>query len=202
MTTIEDKIKSFSKIVNEKIQQEAEKEFKAFEEEKEKILAAEKRKLELREKKVLEEELKRASMKANELLAKEKLEKQQALLSLKKQLFHEILGEVCERLNRYTEGPEYRNYLFNSIRSSVTSLESGNYVVYMKHEDIERYSREIEEMLSEFQHKSFELREGENDLIGGVVVEDKNYRFRIDNSINSKLQNYKPYIGAELMERL
>ena len=202
MTTIEDKIKMFSNIVNEKIQGECEKEFQAFENEKGKILNEVKERLEVKEKQALEEVVKRASIRANELLAKEKLEKQRALLSLKKQLFQELLEEVCERVKNYTEGEEYKEYLFNSIRASVAALESGCYVVFVKSEDIEKNSKEIKDILDTFKGKSFEIRETEKEFIGGIIVEDKECRFRIDNSLNSKLQQLKPYIGEELMERL
>jgi len=202
MTTIEDKIKMFSKIVNDKIQEECEKEFQVFENEKEKILNEVLKKLEIKEKQALDEAFKRANFRANELLAKEKLEKQRALLSLKKQLFNELLEEVCERLKKYTEGEEYKEYLIYSIKASVDELEKGHYVVFMKSDDIEKYSKDIKESFDAFNGKNFEIREAEKEFIGGIIIEDKECRFRIDNSLNSRLQQLKPYIGEELMERL
>ena len=201
MTTIEDKIKLFSKIVFEKIQEEKEKEITIFEKEKEDILLKEKKRFEEREKLVLEEASKKANSKAKELIAKEKLEKQQAILSLKQRLIKETLLEVEHRIEEYVSSDEYEQYLLNCIRKASEGLEDGSYVIFVENRDIDRYVNSMEELLKTFIGKNFEIRPCSVNIIGGIILEEKGLRFRVDCSIRKKLQELTQDVGIHLSRR-
>ena len=111
MTTIEDKISLFSKIIYEKLNEEKEEKLKAFNEEAELKINTEKEKIS-QIKKVSEREIiRKANVKASEIIAKENLNKQREMLRLKDDIIKTTIEEIKNKLLDFVNSKEYEDYL-------------------------------------------------------------------------------------------
>jgi V/A-type H+/Na+-transporting ATPase subunit E len=202
MTTIEDKISLFSKIIYDKLNEEKEERLKAFNDEALKQIDTEKQNIEELRKNLQREAFKKANIKANEIVAKEKLNKQREVLALKGSLVKETLGKIKERLIVFVNTEEYKKYFLNRLQSILKEVEEGSYYAVVLSRDYERFKKEIEDIVNSYSNKKIEIKFSEEDFIGGIILKDLKGKFKIDHSLYSKLVDCEELLGVKVMEML
>ena len=202
MTTIEDKISLFSKIIYDKVNEEKEEKLAAFSVEAEKRINIEKEKIEALRQSLQRDVTKKSKIKANGLVAKEKLNKQREILFLKDKLISEALENVREKLVEFVSTPEYKTYFLNLLEKSLKGMDSGKHFIILLKRDYEKFQNEIGVILSGYSDRNVDIKISEEDFIGGIIIKDFEGKFKIDSSIFSKLQESKEIIGVKVMEML
>lgn len=202
MTTIEDKLNMFSKAVYDRIQEEKQKDFEKFEGERKAAIEALKRELEEKKSSALYEVKKKADLKANEAVSAEKVQSNQAVMELKKQLIMETVNEIRNRLISFSQEDEYGDFLIQETESTLSKLEDGEYTILLKGEDISKYGSRILEEAKKFNGLSISIKEATDDIIGGLLVMSTSGKFRINNSIAVRLDDFNGRIGLMVAERL
>ncbi|MBU3203366.1 V-type ATP synthase subunit E [Clostridium algidicarnis] len=202
MTTIEDKISLFSKIIYEKLNEEKEEKLKAFNEEAELKINTEKEKIS-QIKKVSEREIiRKANVKASEIIAKENLNKQREMLRLKDDIIKTTIEEIKNKLLDFVNSKEYEDYLMSTVTKNLRLLSKGEYYLIVLDRDFNKYESQIKATLKDFLDKKIEIKVSKEDFIGGIMIKDFEGRFNIDNSISAKLEESKELIGIKVMEML
>ncbi|MEK6263583.1 MAG: V-type ATP synthase subunit E [Clostridium sp.] len=202
MTTIEDKISLFSKIIYDKVNEEKKEKLDFINSEIEKKLDVEKERIKELRRNLKIEVTKKSNIKANGIVAKERLNKQREILFLKDKLIQGTLENVREKLVQFISLPEYKLYFISTLKKTLMEIDSGNYYIVVLKRDSEKFHSDIEVALNEYHNIKFEIVISDVDFIGGVVVKDFEGTFKIDNSIESKLQESKELIGVRVMEML
>ncbi|MBK5242768.1 V-type ATP synthase subunit E [Clostridium sp.] len=202
MTTIEDKISLFSKIIYDKVNEEKNEKVEALNSEIEKKLDVEKEKIDELRRNLQIEVTKKSNSKANGIVAKERLNKHREILFLKDKLICDTLENVRKKLVQFVGLPEYKLYFINALQKTLKEIDKGNYYIVVLKRDNEKFNSDIQAVISEYHNLNVKILISEVDFIGGVVVKDFEGKFKIDNSIESKLQDSKELIGVRVMEML
>lgn len=202
MTTIEDKLKLFKNVVFEKVQKEKQKDVEQFESIKSERVNSLNSELELNEKATLADISKKANLKAQETIAREKLNRQHEILSLKETMLSEVMDGLSSKLREYTKTEEYAKSLKNSFESIVDGLQKGEYIAYLTEKDLDKFESSLKEIGNKFANGKIEFKTVSYDIIGGIIIEDTTGRMRIDNSLRSKLNDSKELVGIKVTEGL
>ena len=202
MTTIEDKISLFSKIIYDKVNKEKQERLEAFNIEAEKRVNMEKEKIDELRQNLKKEVAKKSNIKANRIVAKERLNKQRELLSLKDKLIYEALEDVRKKLIEFVSLTDYKPHFLTMIQNALKGINKGNYYLIILKRDHEKFQTEITNIINEYVDGKIEIKISEEDFIGGHILKDVEGKFKIDNSIYSKLQESKEIIGIRVMEML
>lgn len=202
MTTIEDKLKLFKDVVFEKVQKEKQKDVEQFEALKADRINSLVEELNLKEKVMISETSKKANSKAQEIIAKEKLSRQHAILNLKEQMLEEIIEALAEKLADYTDTEDYAKVLINSFEEDVKNLQEGDYCVFLTKKDSQKHLDSLKKIGCEFKNGKIEFKVSISDIIGGTIIEDATGRMRIDNSLKAKLNDSKEHVGLKVTEGL
>lgn len=202
MTTIEDKISLFSKIIYDQVNEEKNEKLDVLCKEIEKKLDVEKGKIEELRRNLEIEVTKKSNIKANGIVAKERLNKQREILFLKDKLIHDTLENVREKLVQFVALPEYKLYLISNLQKTLKEIDKGNYYLVVLKRDNEKFNSDIQSVISEYNNLNIKIMISDVDFIGGVIVKDFEGTFKIDNSIESKLQDSKEIIGVRVMDML
>ncbi|MGH4125877.1 MAG: V-type ATP synthase subunit E [Clostridium sp.] len=200
MTTIEDKISLFSKIIYDKVNDEKEERLEAFSLEAKKRINVEKEKIEEMRRDLKREVAKKSNIKANGIVAKERLNKQREILFLKEKLIKEALENVGQRLAEFVSLPEYKPYFLSILENTLKEIDSGEYYIIVLKRDYEKFQSEIAVILSNYSDRNVEMKISEGDFIGGIILKDIKGKFKIDNSLYSKLEESMEIIGLRVME--
>lgn len=202
MTTIEDKIKFFSKIVFDKVQEEQQKDIDKFNKEKEERIKKEKEKLELKKKEAIKEINKKAQLKANELIAREKVESHQEVLKLRQKLLDETLNGLKDKLIEFTNDEGYKEVFLTIVRNTINKLDEGSYTLYLTKKDKTAYEDEVYKIIRENHKVKINVEETDDNIIGGIFMLSDDKKIRIDNTLYSSLIDMKQFIGAKLAEKI
>lgn len=202
MTTIDDKIELFNKLIFEKIYTEKKVEIDKFNKDKEEILKKEKEKHDEKRNVFINDVNKTGLIKKNEIIAKEGIEVQQKLLVLKRELLNETMEALKERIKEFTNTEEYKKFLFQLIEESISMLENKNYILSLTAQDKEKYGDEIKKLLSEKVNGNIELKSSELDILGGIIIEEAEGSYRINNTLLSKVDETREYAGLLLTDLL
>lgn len=202
MTTIEDKISLFSKIIYDKVNEEKEAKLKEYNREAQKLINEEKAKIEEARKNLKREVVKKSNIKANEIVAKEKLNKQREVLALKDNLVQATLDEISKKLLSYVDTMEYKDLFIKSLDKALNEVENGNYYVVIMKQDEERFKNDIEVIRKKNPNKKITIEISSEDFIGGIVLRDVEGTFKVDNTLKSKLYGSREAIGIKVMEML
>lgn len=202
MTSIDDKIKLFRDLVYNKIKEEKKTEIEEIDNLSKDKVQKLKEELELREKEAILESSKKANLKSQELIAREKLIKQHAILKLKEELIEDVIDSLYKKLKEYTKDEEYKTGLKGNFKEALGELSKGNYVIYFTSEDLEKNSGSLKEILDNHKDIKAELKASSEDIIGGFIIENIDGRGRIDNSLLAKLKDSRENIGIKVTERL
>jgi len=199
MTTIEDKINLFSKVIYDKVNEEKEEKLKAFDESALEKITLEKKKIDELRKDTKISLDKKYNIKANEIIAKEKLNKQKAILAIKEELINNTLSEVKARLLYFISSKEYKNYFITLLDRIFNELEEGKYSLIV---DYKRFEEDIKSSINKYSHIDIKVETSNEEFIGGVILKDEKETFKIDNSLYYKLEECKEFIGIKVMEKL
>ncbi|HEY8804918.1 MAG TPA: V-type ATP synthase subunit E [Clostridium sp.] len=202
MTTIEDKISLFSKIIHDKVNEEKKERLATFNFQAEKRISMQKEQIEKLRHSLQREADKKADIKANGIVAKEKINKQREVLFLKDKLIKDAVECVRERLVEFVRSPQYKSYFINNLRKTLKEIAKGHYYIILLKRDYEKYQGEVGVILKDYIDHNIEIKISEGDFIGGHILKDYEGKFRIDDSIYSALQESKEIIGVRVMEML
>lgn len=202
LTTIDDKIKLFTKFTYDKIQAEKGIELEKIQNMKEKVIKEEEQKIKKIEDLEMKEALKKAELKANEILAKAKSENHQKLLNLKEDLIGKVYKDVMNKLMKFTDKEEYKDLLIKIIKSTLEQCEKGEYKMYLTIKDYDKYYKDVEALIKEFKNIKVTIEKARQDIIGGVIIEDSKNKMRIDNSLGVRLKDSIWDIGLKVTENV
>lgn len=202
MTTIEDKINLFSKIIYDKVNDEKEERVKAFDAKVKEKMSLEKQKIDELRISLKTSLNKKYNTKANEIIAREKLDKQKAILAIKEELVNNTLSEVKARLLYFISSKEYKNYFIALLYKIFDELEEGKYNLILLERDYKRFENDIKAAIDKYSHINITIKTSNEEFIGGVILKDEKETFKIDNSLYYKLEESKEFIGIRVMEKL
>jgi V/A-type H+/Na+-transporting ATPase subunit E len=202
MTTIDDKLELFNKLIFDKIYTEKKIEIDKFYKEKEEVLIKEKEKQEEKRIAFINDADKKGRLKENEIVAKEEIVISQKLLALKKELLSETASALKDRIREFTKTEEYKDFLFKLIEQSEEILDDKNYILSLTDQDKEKYGDEIKKQFSEKIKGNIELKSSELDILGGLIIEESEGNYRINNTLLNKLDDTREYAGLLLTDLL
>ncbi|WP_027626814.1 V-type ATP synthase subunit E [Clostridium lundense] len=199
MVTIDDKLKLFSKIVFDKIDEEIRADLEVFEKEKEEVLKKEKEKIDTEKKKSINIITKRSEIKGREIVSKAKIQSQKEILGLKENMINDLLEELKDKFKEYSQTEEYKSYLYKEIDSAVKKYDEKEFTIYLAKNDYEKYK---DELMKNILNNSVQIKESKDDIIGGFILQDKDMKFRVDNTLLNNIYHSKEKVGIMVMEAL
>ncbi|MBE6069158.1 MAG: hypothetical protein E7211_15900 [Clostridium lundense] len=201
MTTIEDKLKLFTKIVFNEIDEQFKKQEEKASSEINEIILKENEKLRNYREKTIKDIEKKITAKQRENVSKVKMDTQRKLLNIKEEIITETIEEVKKGIREYSSTEEYRNYLLSEIKDLKNHEIPESFILYLSEKDIEKYKGDIEEELQNIS-QSFNIKPSKTSIIGGFILEDEDKKFRIDNSLIYKIYKLKEVVGTKVMDEL
>lgn len=202
MATIDEKLQFFSQLIRDKVKEEKQKDLDAFDAQKEERIKTEKELIEKRKKETIDELSRKVKLKTNEIVAKEKLDRQQRVLKLKESLVEKTMNELSKKLYEFVDTKEYESFLKSLIEAAKKKLEKADYIVYISSKDYNRFAALVRESLADFSNGAITVKPSDKEMIGGIIVEDSTGRFRMDNSLVTILEDNRDLVGLKVMERL
>jgi V-type proton ATPase subunit E 1 len=196
MITIEDKIESFKRILNEEIDDKYDEELKKIYLETENLIAQYKAKKFDEIERLKRDYRAKLENKSDKFRSKTLKEGQDIILNTNKEIYDEFLKSLKEELtNSYMteKGELYLKKSLNNVKSEISS----NDIVYVFEKSFERDRNIIKEILGDITiEKSLAIK------VGGFEVENKERTYRLNYSLDFLLTTKYQKILAQLKREL
>lgn len=198
MITIEDKIKFFEKVVNEKIEQQNIKELESLEKEWALLIEHKKKEFINEAQEIMRAGIREMERERLQIISKAKVEEKRIILEKRKQIFDEVRSESLEYAKSFIETDKYKELLRNDLQRARQEINiSHELEIYLTKHDLERFEEEVYKVFT----RAIKLYV-DNEIIGGFVILDRGENAKFDMSILHRVNNAKDIIGEKLYELL
>ena len=204
VTTIDDKLELFAKIVFEKTEKDSEQKIAEFTKVHDDLLEKEKQNI-IKQTEILVSQMrKKAEFKRNQIISKANIEKQHMVLKKRKELFDRTVNDIRKIGLDFAKQPNYLNFLEKSINNGLSQMEAQEVAAYFKNDDINNLGDRIIEFIEKYKKPYMKIAviKTDRDILGGCIFEDIDKTLRIDCSIASLIDDNKKLIGKILMDNL
>jgi len=140
--------------------------------------------------------LEEAEEEAARIMAQASIKTRQQVSSAKNDVITKIIDEVKQELS---ESSSDENYLLSLIREAIDGLGADKSRIYVSPKDVSMV-RKFLERDKELASKVMEVKV--DNLLGGVIAEDIDGKFRIDNTYEARLEMLLPKLLPEISKEL
>ena len=196
MITIEDKIESFKRILNEEIDEKYDEELKKIASETERLITEYKAKKYEEIEKLKREYRTKLENKTDKIRSKTLKEGQDIILNTNKEIYDEFFKALKEELNSLYMTEKGEEYLKNTLKNVKSEINS-NDIVYVYEKSFERDKEIVKNVLGVIKvEKSLDIR------VGGFEIENVEKTYRLNYSLDFLLTTKYQKILAKLKKEL
>lgn len=209
MVTIEQKLLLFSKLLNQSMDKKFEEELKETERHYREQLQKIKEEVDNEVRQIEEKAKISGEMKLAQYLSKSKVSIKKEIMRLNEKYYGIFMAKFKDRLKSFVASEDYLKYLKRSINNfsknvldSYDSKDAGNITVYLTGSDLNKYGEFIRQEISQNKKAgNIEFIVTDN-IIGGLIIEIPQNNFKVTMTVDSVLEENKPYIMQTLFEAL
>ena len=196
MITIEDKIESFKRILNEEIDEKYDEELKKIASETERLITEYKAKKYEEIEKLKREYRTKLENKTDKIRSKTLKEGQDIILTTNKEIYDEFFKALKEELNTLYMTEKGEEYLKNTLKNVKSEINS-NDIVYVYEKSFERDKEMVKNVLGDIKvEKSLDIK------VGGFEIENVEKTYRLNYSLDFLLTTKYQKILAKLKKEL
>ena len=196
MITIEDKIESFKRILNEEIDEKYDEELKKIASETERLITEYKAKKYEEIEKLKREYRTKLDNKSDKIRSKTLKEGQDIILNTNKEIYDEFFKALKEELNNSYMTEKGVSYLKNTLKNVKSEINS-NDIIYVYEKSFERDNEIIKNVLGDIKvEKSLDIK------VGGFEIENVERTYRLNYSIDFLLTTKYQKILAKLKKEI
>lgn len=196
MITIEDKIESFRKIINEDIKSSYDAEIQKIKQETEDIIRTYKAKKYEDIERIKRDYALKLETKTDRIHSKTQKEGQNIILAANKQIYDDFFKALKEELKSEYFGKEGETYLKRTLEVAKKDVKSDD-TIYVFEKSYERDMAIIQDILG-----GVDIQKSDNIRIGGFEVENKERTYRLNYSVDFLLDNKYKDILTKLKQEL
>ncbi|HOR85081.1 MAG TPA: V-type ATP synthase subunit E family protein [Bacillota bacterium] len=201
--SVKDKIELFRSIIFRDIKESASEKknqtARNFEREKSRLI----REIGDEKSRIAEEAEKKAEKEKKQLVEKVRVKGYHQLLIKKQQFIDQIIGLIVREAGDYVSEEGYREYLSKSLRKTAEVFENANLIeLYFTKRDLEELSGFIrQDIASGKLNGRCQMKEAEQNIIGGFYAEDSKHEIQIDYTLKSLIEEKRELIGNSISRR-
>lgn len=203
MVTIKQKLSVFSKLLHQSMEIEYDTQMKKLDDEYKKKIEKSRNETDIKVNKILNKAKTKSDTQLAENNSRSSISLKKESVSVKEKYYNVFMQEIHSSIQEFIKSDKYKKYLSSVIDLIFKENKfSNNLVIYMTNSDTERYRSIVKDKITDI-NKNFKLQfKKDNDMIGGIIVEDIDGNYRINMSIQSILEENEPYIINLLYKEL
>jgi vacuolar-type H+-ATPase subunit E/Vma4 len=202
--TVEEKLKAFSKSILEKVQNESEHRLSKFIGQNEELIERERQQALKESKEIIEKARVNAESQKQQIISKARMDMKQTILRKKNEIYEKVISDIRSKAVEFTSRPEYIGLLEKFIDTGISRLNSGDIIVLIKPQDIQRYGDQLSKFALKYQSSGINVSidKADDSILGGCICRTMDGTLRTDCSMASAIDENRELIGSILMDNL
>lgn len=204
MITVNDKLKSFSEKIIERVQQECDKRIREFSKRNNALLEDEHQKALSEAQAIINATRARGEAERQQIIARAEMERDHIVLIKRNEIFTRALEDIKKKCCQYVKSPDYPAFLEICIKTALSAIGSDDVLLEFTSQDMEKHGSHIKAIINKYKKENtkISISEANPHIIGGCLCISGSKTFRIDNTLRSLIDNNLELIGKMLMESL
>ncbi|KPU43786.1 V-type proton ATPase subunit E [Oxobacter pfennigii] len=204
MITVEDKLKSFSDEIIKQVEADSKVKLQEFYDHSKRDIETEKKNILKEAHKKIEDMKLKSEAQKKQIISKASIDKDYELLKKRDEIFQRVFADIKKIAEDYVKSEEYEGFLLNCIDKGLSFVNAKEAVLILTHGDLEKHKEKIVSYLKNKRpdYINIKAEEGEDDMLGGCIVENKMRTLRWDFSIAAMIDNNRELIGKNLDENI
>lgn len=203
MVTIDQKLSLFSKLLHRSMNEKFTEEMGKLKEEYEVKIQKNKDAVDKEAEDIINKSRKKAEAEKMELASIIRVNMKKETMAVKEKHFTVLMGHLSEEIEKLIQSDKYDDYLLSLVKKlEETEYISNSLIIYMTNRDNVKYAENIRQELLKSQQMDCTFEIAPDSIIGGFIAEDPISNIRMDFSINTLLEDNKPYIMQALFQAI
>ncbi|NSW90897.1 MAG: hypothetical protein HPY74_09565 [Firmicutes bacterium] len=187
MSSLEEKLAHFNEVILNDATSERDRILLQTKSEIDSLIERKKNEFQQQADEILKKEKASAEKEKNIAISKAIIESKQLLIKAREDMVNAVFNDVRKLLEDFVRKDDYYAFLSEEIKKSSRLAGKGEMVIYLKENDLRRFSKELEALKEELPEGIY--YEGvKDDIIGGCRVLNRTERLIIDNTLLKKLE--------------
>lgn len=204
MTTVEDKLKKFTEGIIRDIENKSAQKIETSISENNEAIKQQEQSLNEKAQDIINSALKKAEVVKKQMVSGAKIEMDRSVLAKRNEIYRTLEKDIKDMSYSFTEEDDYAEFLQKSIASGISRLQASEFNILLKPQDIKKYGSEIISSIKEITHRtvSIDLKETNEDIIGGCILENNNLKRRVDCTLQTMIDDSRERLWKLLQEYL
>ncbi len=144
---------------------------------------------------------KKAENLKRQVIGSSKLSARNKELVLLEQAVNDVYVKAKEKLELYSEQPNYRNMLIKTLDESIPNLGTSDVIIECLKRDVEFFKKQIESLSQKF-NKKIKVQSNLKNSLGGFKIKSSDGTVTLDNTLDSRIERLKPLIRKNIAQIL
>ena len=193
MVTIEQKLSVFSRLLERSMNEDFAAQMDALSKDCQKQLQQNKHTVDLEVKRIEKKASQEARKERTEILNSSAANYRKTIMSAKEELFSMLLEHLRSKVDAFILTKEYKAYLiFLAKQLDASEKPSSGITVSMTRSDLDRHGKDVKQAMPHILREDRSIQLADENIIGGLILEDFKANTRIDLSVRTLLEENKP----------
>jgi len=202
MTTINDKLDIFRKLVYEQEEEKYKKALEDLDQRAKNLVESKKLEVEKRKEEIAEREALLREAEKNRILSEKRQELNSKLLLKREEILEDLLDSLKEKAIDFSLTDMYRDTVIKRISEVLMNIDDMELIITLAEEDREKLEGSILKIAKKSKKNITINTVPRSNIIGGFILSDKNRTYSIDNSYKTIIEENRYEIGKKLYRAL
>lgn len=143
-----------------------------------------------------------AERKREQIISRTILDRKQARRRSIDRCINRFINELKEKLHNFSNEPEYKDFLLESVKKTVKLLDGKDFVINMSRKDISRGEELTASLNKDLPDYNFSIRESDRTKSGGIILEQENGNEMVEYTFDTVINYLKEEIAIEIQEEV
>jgi V/A-type H+/Na+-transporting ATPase subunit E len=153
--------------------------------------------LELEYKNIISNAEKKADTIKRQVIGSSKLSSRNKELVLLEQAVNDVFDKAKQKLSLRLDDPNYKNLLIEMLDESIPNIPTSGIVIECLEKDADFFKQQIEGITAKY-NKKIKLHSNLKNSMGGFRLKSTDGTITLDNTIDSRIENFKPLIRKNI----
>ena len=120
----------------------------------------------------------------------------------KEEILSSLMDLIKQKLAEFAKDPKYKTYLQRAFKEMLNYLSPGQYILYLRSQDLKKIPQKKLLELNEDPNLEFEISDSEHIEHHGILLKSKDKRFTIEDTLEARFNQKKEQIRSKVAKLL
>jgi vacuolar-type H+-ATPase subunit E/Vma4 len=124
------------------------------------------------------------------------------VMFVKEEVLSSLLNLIEQKFTEFAKNPKYKIYLQRAFKEMLNYLSPGQYILYLRNQDLKKFPQNKLLELNEDPNLEFEISDSEHIEHHGILLKSKDERLTIEDTLEARFNQKREQIRSKIAKML